>query len=175
MLAGGVNSTLRSLYYRPSGQEPGTVLAAEHTDFGFVTLLFTDALGLQAQPVAGGELKDGLDSGWVDVPVPAFGEAIVNAGAMMGRVTNDYWPALAHRVVDSPGVNGRRSVVCFFEPPKRKVLRVMDRFRMAEKKGDTVYEDEMSAGEYLKKRLLALNPPGTQNFTTSAMNQTAQG
>lgn len=69
----------------------------EHTDFGFVTVLWADQVeGLQ---VLGG---DGL---WHDV-MPVDGALLVNLGDIAARVTNDEWSSTLHRV-KPPVVDGR--------------------------------------------------------------------
>lgn len=156
-------STFRTLHYPPLAQSPPglKIRAGEHTDFGFFTLLFTTKPGLQVQPVAGGELENGNignESCWSDVPVPAFGDTIVNAGGMMARLTNDIWQAAAHRVIESDlNINGRYSIACFIEPEVDLLIETHDKFL---EKGDKKCRkyDSITAGEYLNRRLHDLKP-----------------
>lgn len=69
----------------------------EHTDFGFVTVLWADQVeGLQVL---------GRDGRWHDV-MPADGALLVNLGDIAARVTNDEWSSTLHRV-KPPVVDGR--------------------------------------------------------------------
>jgi isopenicillin N synthase-like dioxygenase len=69
----------------------------EHTDFGFVTVLWADQVeGLQVL---------GTDGAWHDV-MPADGALLVNLGDIAARVTNDQWMSTLHRV-KPPVVDGR--------------------------------------------------------------------
>jgi isopenicillin N synthase-like dioxygenase len=69
----------------------------EHTDFGFVTVLWADQVeGLQVL---------GSDGAWHDV-MPAPGALLVNLGDIAARVTNDQWMSTLHRV-KPPVVDGR--------------------------------------------------------------------
>jgi isopenicillin N synthase-like dioxygenase len=77
--------------------------AGAHTDYGTLTLLWTDgAPGLQVEA---------LDGGWVDVE-PVDGGLIVNLGDLMQRWTSDRWRSTMHRVV--PSGRGRRLSIPFF-------------------------------------------------------------
>lgn len=79
----------------------------EHTDFGFVTVLWADQVaGLQVL---------GSDRRWHDV-VPADGALLVNLGDLTARLTNDRWMSTLHRV-KPPVVDGtiaRRRSAAFF-------------------------------------------------------------
>jgi isopenicillin N synthase-like dioxygenase len=79
----------------------------EHTDFGFVTVLWADQVaGLQVL---------GTDRRWHDV-VPADGALLVNLGDLTARLTNDRWMSTLHRV-KPPVVDGtiqRRRSAAFF-------------------------------------------------------------
>lgn len=88
-------SALRALNYpHMEGEKPmpGQLRASAHTDYGTLTILRTDAPGLQVS-------KDKEDPDWVDVPyVP--GAFIINLGDLMKRWTNDAWLSTLHRVVN---------------------------------------------------------------------------
>jgi isopenicillin N synthase-like dioxygenase len=79
----------------------------EHTDFGIVTVLWSDQVaGLQVLD------KDGV---WDDV-MPADGALLVNLGDLSARLTNDRWMSTLHRV-KPPLVGGtirRRRSAAFF-------------------------------------------------------------
>ena len=91
-------SALRALNYpHLEGAErpvPGQLRASAHTDYGAMTILRTDAPGLQVS-------KDKEDPDWVDVPF-VKGAFIINLGDLMKRWTNDHWLSTLHRVVNPP-------------------------------------------------------------------------
>ncbi len=99
-------SALRLAHYpHVDGEiQPGQLRAGAHTDYGTLTILWTDGEpGLQVQSVAGE---------WIDVdPVP--GGLVVNIGDLMQRWTNDRWRSTMHRVV-APSVATRRLSIPFF-------------------------------------------------------------
>ncbi len=98
-------SALRLAHYPDIGAErpSGALRAGAHTDYGTLTLLWTDGVpGLQV------EASDGA---WVDVD-PLDGGLIVNLGDLMQRWTNDRWRSTMHRVV--PSGSGRRLSIPFF-------------------------------------------------------------
>jgi isopenicillin N synthase-like dioxygenase len=77
--------------------------AGAHTDYGTLTVLWTDgAPGLQVQLA---------DHGWTDV-ASTEGGLVVNIGDLMARWTNDRWRSTMHRVVRTG--QGRRLSIPFF-------------------------------------------------------------
>jgi isopenicillin N synthase-like dioxygenase len=98
-------SALRLAHYPDAGGHRGIggLRAGAHTDYGTLTVLWTDgAPGLQVES---------LDGRWVDVD-PVDGGLIVNIGDLMQRWTNDRWRSTMHRVV--PVGSGRRLSIPFF-------------------------------------------------------------
>ena len=93
--------------------EPGHVWAAEHGDINLVTALpRATAPGLQVK----------VDDEWVDATAPD-GQAIINTGIMLERLTNGIIPIGWHRVVAEPAFTGERySVVQFCHPRPWTVL-----------------------------------------------------
>lgn len=93
--------------------EPGHVWAAEHGDINLITALpRATAPGLQVK----------VDDDWVDATAPD-GQAIINTGIMLERLTNGVIPIGWHRVVAEPGFTGERySVVQFCHPRPWTVL-----------------------------------------------------
>jgi isopenicillin N synthase-like dioxygenase len=91
----------------PLAPDGDVVGMGEHTDFGFVTVLWADQVaGLQVL---------GTDRRWHDV-VPADGALLVNLGDLTARLTNDHWMSTLHRV-KPPVVDGtiqRRRSAAFF-------------------------------------------------------------
>ncbi len=99
----------RAIRYPSMEQAPdGThVWAGAHGDINLITALpRATAPGLQVL----------IDDKWVDAVAPA-GQAIINTGMMLERLTNGVIPTGIHRVVNAPGYTGERySVVQFCHP-----------------------------------------------------------
>jgi isopenicillin N synthase-like dioxygenase len=98
-------SALRLAHYPDLGVRPPSdgLRAGAHTDYGTLTVLWTDGTaGLQV------EAPDGT---WIDVE-PVDGALVVNLGDLMQRWTNDRWRSTMHRVV--PAGRGRRLSIPFF-------------------------------------------------------------
>jgi isopenicillin N synthase-like dioxygenase len=101
-------ATLRLLHYppQPAAVADRQIGAGEHTDYGNITLLFTDDVG-------GLEVKR-RDGGWLPAPhVP--GAFICNIGDCLMRWTNDIYVSTPHRVVNRGG-RERYSVAFFLDP-----------------------------------------------------------
>jgi isopenicillin N synthase-like dioxygenase len=82
---------------------PGQFRAGAHTDYGTLTILWTDGEpGLQVL----------TDRGWIDVE-PVEGGLIVNLGDLMARWTNDRWRSTMHRVVADGRSESRLSIPFF--------------------------------------------------------------
>jgi isopenicillin N synthase-like dioxygenase len=96
---------------------PGQLRAAEHTDYGSVTIL-------KVEDAPGGlQVKD-LDGNWHDVGYvrDAF---VVNLGDAMARWTNDKWKSTLHRVVNPPAdktLGSRRVSIPFFGQPNHDAV-----------------------------------------------------
>jgi len=122
---------LRILHYPPLDQSvhPKEQRAAPHEDINLVTLLVTGSRpGLQAQDTQGN---------WHAVPCHP-GMITVNAGDMLARATNGYYPATTHRVVN-PNLTqntSRYSMPLFVHP-----------------RPDVVLAENQTAGDYLNERL----------------------
>ena len=98
-------SALRLAHY-PAAESAagGQFRAGAHTDYGTLTILWTDGVpGLQVMTV------DGV---WIDVEA-VEGGLIVNLGDLMQRWTNDRWRSTLHRVVLAPGAGPRLSIPFF--------------------------------------------------------------
>jgi isopenicillin N synthase-like dioxygenase len=84
--------------------ELGQLRAGAHTDYGTLTVLWTDGeSGLQVETAMG----EWLDVAHVD------GGLVVNIGDLMQRWTNDRWRSTMHRVA-VPAVSRRRLSIPFF-------------------------------------------------------------
>lgn len=102
-------TTLRTINYeRRRGEaepEPGQLRMGPHTDYGIVTVLWTDgAPGLEVF----------VDGRWHAV-TPEPGALLVNLGDLTAEWTNDRWVSTLHRVVPPAGVGpARRRSTAFF-------------------------------------------------------------
>lgn len=103
---------MRLLHYPPlpsgfkSNSQNEYVTCGEHSDYGALTILAADSVGLQ--------VKD-RNGQWINAPV-VENSFIVNLGDMMSRWTNDVLLATKHRVLNvNPRVH-RYSIPFFFEP-----------------------------------------------------------
>lgn len=93
---------------------PGQLRAGAHTDYGFMTIVRSEASagGLQVKR------RDGL---WIDAPAldNAF---VVNIADAFMRWTNDTWISTPHRVANPPlkaGGSARRQSMAFFVNPSQ--------------------------------------------------------
>jgi isopenicillin N synthase-like dioxygenase len=80
--------------------------AAEHKDYGFLTILAQDATGGLEVRSPQGEL--------VSAP-PRPRHFIVNAGDMLSAITADAIRSASHRVINRAGI-GRYSIPLFYDP-----------------------------------------------------------
>jgi isopenicillin N synthase-like dioxygenase len=123
-------SSLRVIDYpeRTVPPEPGQLRAGAHSDYGFVTILRSQASagGLQAQARAGE---------WIDVPA-LDGAFVVNIADALMRMTNDHWVSTPHRVVNPPtGASGtrRQSIPYFHNPDPDAMVRCLEPFVSADR------------------------------------------
>jgi isopenicillin N synthase-like dioxygenase len=99
------SSSLRVIDY-PAGQ--GGARAGAHRDYGCLTIIRSDASGLEAQT---------RDGEWIAVEAPPGG-FVVNIGDLMQRWTRDRWISTLHRVVGAEGEAARRQSLVFFHNPR---------------------------------------------------------
>lgn len=98
---------LRPIHYAATASQPekGVLGAGAHTDYGMLTILWTDGTpGLQIF----------TEGRWWDVP-PIPDTFIINLGDMLERWTNGMFRSTLHRVV-TDGSSPRDSAAFFFEP-----------------------------------------------------------
>jgi isopenicillin N synthase-like dioxygenase len=103
---------------------PGQLRAGVHTDYGFMTILRSEASpgGLQVRTRSGD---------WLDAP-NVEGAYVVNIGDAFMRWTNDEWVSTPHRVANPPssarGVSRRQSIPFFLNPSKETVIACLPPF-----------------------------------------------
>ena len=142
------NSILRPIHYPPIVGEPkGAVRAAEHGDINLITLLMgASASGLEVQNKQGD---------WI--PVTALPEQLViNVGDMLQRLTNNKLRSTIHRVVNPEEKDwgkSRYSIPFFTHPGGNMQLNCLS--ECVTKNNPKSYDD-ITAGEYLKERLVEL-------------------
>jgi isopenicillin N synthase-like dioxygenase len=108
-------SALRVINYpeQPADIAPGQLRAGAHTDYGFLTILRSEASagGLQVQTRGGA---------WIDAP-SIDGAFVVNIADAFMRWTNDAWLSTPHRVANAPPgarQGSRRQSIAFFLNPR---------------------------------------------------------
>ncbi|KAL5343084.1 hypothetical protein BJX70DRAFT_354427 [Aspergillus crustosus] len=156
------DNNLRLLHYPAVHRDvfksnPGQVRAAEHSDYGSITLLFQDRRGgLQARSPEGT---------FVDV-TPFTDTVVVNAGDLLARWSNDTIKSTKHRVIEPPKIHGqeedesefypeRYSIAYFCNPNIDKFIEAIPGTYGA---GDDISEAKypgITAGDYLVQRLSA--------------------
>jgi isopenicillin N synthase-like dioxygenase len=119
-------SALRVINYPAQTESPlpGQLRAGAHTDYGFMTILRSEASpgGLQVQQ---------RDGAWIDVPAVdnAF---VVNIADAFMRWTNDTWVSTPHRVVNPPqsmrGSARRQSMAFFVNPASETQIECLQAF-----------------------------------------------
>ena len=125
------SSSLRVIDY-PAGA--GGARAGAHRDYGCLTIIHSDAAGLEAQTRRGE---------WLPVQAPPNG-LVVNIGDLMQRWTGDRWVSTLHRVVGQENLSPRRQSLVFFHNPRNDAV--------IETLGDGAHYDPVRAGEYVLSR-----------------------
>ncbi|KAL2821558.1 hypothetical protein BJX63DRAFT_378518 [Aspergillus granulosus] len=154
------DNTLRLLHYPAVHKDvfkmnPGQVRAAEHSDYGSITLLFQDRRGgLQARSPEGT---------FVDV-TPFTDTVVINAGDLLARWSNDTIKSTRHRVVEPPKAYGeeesdvypdRYSIAYFCNPNHDKFIEAIPgTYGEGEDLSNAKYPG-ITAGDYLVQRLAA--------------------
>ncbi len=137
-------SALRVINYPAQTERPapGQLRAGAHTDYGFMTILRSEAMqgGLQVQR------RDGV---WLDAPAIAGGYVINIADAFM-RWTNDAWVSTPHRVANPPeaarGTARRQSIPYFVNPSGTAMIECLAPFVSADQ---TAKYPPISFGDYI--------------------------
>jgi len=99
------SSSLRIIDY-PAGA--GGARAGAHRDYGCLTLIRSDATGLEVQT---------RDGEWLPVQAPPGG-FVVNIGDLLQRWTRDRWVSTLHRVVGTEEHAPRRQSLVYFHNPR---------------------------------------------------------
>lgn len=128
------SSTIRVIDY-PAGHVGAR--AGAHRDYGCLTIIHSDAGGLEAQT---------RDGDWLPVEAPPGG-FVVNIGDLMQRWTGDRWVSTLHRVVGEDGNAPRRQSLVFFHNPRADAV--------IETLGDGTRYEPVRAGEYVLSRAAA--------------------
>ena len=137
-------SALRVINYPAQTVDPlpGQLRAGAHTDYGFMTILRSEAS-------AGGLQVRRRDGEWIDAPAVANAFVVNIADAFM-RWTNDTWVSTPHRVVNPPaqarGTARRQSIAFFVNPSKDTRIECLKAFYPAA--GAPRYEP-VTFGEYI--------------------------
>ncbi|RWP67050.1 2OG-Fe(II) oxygenase family protein [Mesorhizobium sp.] len=119
-------SALRVINYPEQELDPlpGQLRAGVHTDYGFMTILRSEASsgGLQVQT------RDGR---WLDAP-SIDGAYVVNIADAFMRWSNDEWVSTPHRVANPPrnrkGSSRRQSIPFFVNPSKETLISCLEPF-----------------------------------------------
>jgi isopenicillin N synthase-like dioxygenase len=119
-------SALRVINYPAQTTTPlaGQLRAGTHTDYGFMTILRSEAS-------AGGLQVQRRDGTWIDAPAVENAFVVNIADAFM-RWTNDTWVSTPHRVVNPPssmrGSARRQSIAFFVNPSSNTQIECLDAF-----------------------------------------------
>ena len=133
---------MRMLHYPPQAQaqEPGSIGAYPHTDYGVITVLAQD-------PSGGLELQK-KDGSWIAAPyVP--GTFVINIGDLMAHWTNGLYQSNKHQVVNRTGKE-RFSIPFFFNPDHRAIIKSLPNCNQLD--SQDVYQPVM-AGEYISNKI----------------------
>jgi len=113
---------MKLLHYppQPDGQRIGV---GPHRDYGWLTFLMQDDVGgLQVQNNQGE---------WIDA-TPISDSFIVNLGEMLQIVTDNYYLATPHQVINKSPTKGRVSIPVFYNPhlsTEVRPLKLADKFK----------------------------------------------
>jgi isopenicillin N synthase-like dioxygenase len=131
----------RLLHYPPQHEsaDEGQYGAAEHTDYGTITILWQDDVGgLQVKNRAGR---------WIDAP-PIDGAFVINIGDMLELWSNDLFVSTRHRVINKSG-RERYSIPVFYDPDYDARVECLPNCSSAD---NPPKHAPMVAGEYILSR-----------------------
>lgn len=138
-------SALRVINYPEQEDDPlpGQLRAGVHTDYGFMTILRSEASpgGLQVQTREGE---------WLDVP-SVEGAYVINIADAFMRWTNDEWVSTPHRVANPPaerkGSSRRQSIPFFVNPGRDTMIECLPPFSAG---GRAAKYEPITYGEYIE-------------------------
>ncbi|MBI5610563.1 MAG: isopenicillin N synthase family oxygenase [Deltaproteobacteria bacterium] len=139
------DTVLRIIHYPPvpADRHPQAVRAAAHEDINLITLL--------VEATAGGLELLQRDGSWR--PIHALRDQIVvDSGDMLQQLTNGFFKATTHRVVNPDNSRERRFSMPFFVHPRPEV-DLTPRATAVQKTGGVATFPQVTAGEYLRQRL----------------------
>ncbi|ORY83233.1 hypothetical protein BCR37DRAFT_379239 [Protomyces lactucae-debilis] len=148
-------TVLRLLYYPAIDErfEQGDIRAGAHTDYGTLTLLFVKAggSGLEVRP------PYSATDAWQAIPPPAEARTdedcvpiLVNVADQLELWTDGLLKSTLHRVMATADKGDRYSIAYFCHPDDDTVLSMKPN-----ETNRAVREEEITAGEHLKRRLAA--------------------
>lgn len=148
-------SQARMLKYMSQPIVDRKVSMPAHTDFGSLTIVFSELGGLQILP----QPKDSSPvQEWSYVrPVP--GHAVINVGDALAKFTNGLLRSNIHRVTSAPGAQAelvRYSVAYFERPGDDVVLKRLNGGNIIPSLGDKEVEEELTSKQWIAKKLLAM-------------------
>lgn len=148
------NSITRVIYYPPlNSDDPlvknGSIRAAAHEDINLLTIL-------PSATESGLEILRKYDKKWIPVN-DKRGEVVIDTGEMFSRLSNNYFPAITHRVVNPPLIEGKeapeRMSLPFFCHPNPEAILDPKIFAKALKMDESNLLEPISAHEFLMQRL----------------------
>jgi isopenicillin N synthase-like dioxygenase len=131
----------RLLHYppQPASSSDDQFGAAEHTDYGTITILWQDDVGgLQVKNRAGE---------WIDAPY-IDRTFVINIGDMLARWSNDLFVSTPHRVINASG-RERYSIPVFYDPDYDVVVDCLPNCSSAE---SPPKYPPIVAGDYITSR-----------------------
>ena len=152
---------------------------AEHTDYGYITVLHQDNTG--GLQVRGAGAAEGT---WVDVP-PVQGTFVVNLGDALEHHSDGYFRATPHRVLQARRSGGsqqqRVSFPYFFDPNMQHAMKPIELAaevvgaagsrRALRWDGEQLDQFSGEYGEYLLKKISRVFPPLFAELVRPTMKQ----